>query len=213
MIDIISLKAFFVDKQYLSLLYTTLTFFGIALITWIMYISLSKRDLFHLDIADYLPKSKIRLHKFTYILKYLILFPLFTFIWFLIFAFSLAILSKNYRIADIFFFSIVLVSVIRVASYVSEKFSEDLAKLLPLTLISILLLNPTSITFATIKTTTTLFTKELPSTVKYLLFAVMIEWLLRLCSAAYHHIQKLRIDKQIDKVNSSRMEYNKSTER
>ncbi|MBS3137906.1 hypothetical protein J4232_05715 [Candidatus Woesearchaeota archaeon] len=199
MIDIISLKTFFVDKQYLTLLYTTLTFFSIALITWIMYISLSKRDLFHLEIADYFSKSKIRLYKLSYTLKYLILFPLFTFIWFLIFAFSLAILSKDYKIADIFFFSIVLVSVIRVASYISEKFSEDLAKLLPLTLISILLLNPTSITFITIKSTAVLFSKELPSTIKYLLFAVMIEWLLRLCSAIYHYIQKLRVEKQIDK--------------
>ena len=111
----------------------------------------------------------------------------------------MAILSKDYKIADIFFFSIVLVSVIRVASYISEKFSEDLAKLLPLTLISILLLNPTSITFITIKSTAVLFSKELPSTIKYLLFAVMIEWLLRLCSAIYHYIQKLRVEKQIDK--------------
>ena len=202
--DISIIKEFFVDYQFVTLLYTTFIFFGIAIITWIMYISLSKRDLFSLDIADYLPKTKIRLHIVSYMFKYLVLFPLYSFIWFLIFAFSLALLSKEYKIIDILFFSIVLVSVIRVASYIHEKFSEDLAKLLPLTLITILLLNPSSISFEAIKQTSAVFRPELPHMVKYLLFTILLEWILRASFAIIMHIKKTHFAKKV--VASSTMQ-------
>ncbi|MEK6984754.1 MAG: hypothetical protein AABX33_09350 [Nanoarchaeota archaeon] len=68
------------------------------------------------------------------------------------------------------FFGIIIVSVTRIAAYVSPKLAEDMAKLLPWALIIVFLTDPTSITIESIQTSFNSFVQEIPKVAKYLIF-------------------------------------------
>jgi hypothetical protein len=119
-------------------------------------------------------------NKAVYYLKYIIIFPLYSFIWFLIFAFLLVLIAKSRPIQEIMFFGIVVVSVTRIAAYVNPNLAEDMAKLLPWALIILFLTDPQSITIESARTSLMGFIAEIPMVAKYLLFIAFIEWILRI---------------------------------
>ena len=100
--------------------------------------------------------------------------------WFLLFSFLLFALSKSRPIEDILFLGIIVVAATRIGAYVSEKLAEDMAKLLPLTLIAIFLMDPKAVTLETIKSSVPVLLEQIPRVAKYLLFIIAVEWLLRI---------------------------------
>lgn len=176
-------KNFILDKQFLNLFTSTIFLFVASLMAWyIYYKQLARRDLFEIPNFNINIKSKFAkvLDGFTYFLKYLLIFPLYSFIWFLVFSFLLFALSKSRPIEDILFLGIIVVAATRIGAYVSEKLAEDMAKLLPLTLIAIFLIDPKAITIETIKSSLPIFFQQIPRATKYLLFIVVVEWVLRI---------------------------------
>ncbi len=178
---IILAKDFVLDKQFLNLLMSTIVLFFASLLAWyIYYKQLARRDLFEI------PKLNLKLRfinivdRIIYFLKYLFIFPVYSFMWFLIFSFLLFVLSKSRPIGDILFLGIIVVSATRIAAYVSEKLAEDMAKLLPLTLIAIFLINPEAVTLKTITSSFPLLLQQFPRVAKYLLFIIVLEWVLRI---------------------------------
>ena len=146
------LKDFFVDRQFLVLLSSTIVLFVAIFIMWYFYHKqLSKKDLFEIPKIDTNSKFMSFIDRFIYFSKYLIIFPVYSFIWFLIFSFLLVLIAKTRPIGEIMFFGIVIVSVTRIAAYVSSKLAEDMAKLLPWALIIIFLIDPQSITMESIQ--------------------------------------------------------------
>ena len=173
------LKEIFINPIYGKLAITTLGFFVIGYLIWLMYVSLSKKDLF--ELKKHKNTSEF-LEKFLYVLKFGLLFPFYSFIWYLVFVIALYIMSDKLPLETILFIGVVLVTAIRICAYVSEKLSEDFAKLLPLTLISIIIMNPTFIklnaaTFSTLYTA--LHSIEV---LRYFIFIILAEILLRLIS-------------------------------
>src|SRR3989344_5743556 len=126
------LKDFFLDRQFLVLLSSTI-------------------NLFEIPKIDSNSKFVSFINRLVYFSKYLIIFPVYSFIWFLIFSFLLVLIAKSMPIGEIMFFGIIIVSVTRIAAYVSSKLAEDMAKLLPWALIIIFLTDPKSITLETIR--------------------------------------------------------------
>ena len=118
--------------------------------------------------------------RIIYFLKYLFIFPIYSFIWFLVFSFLLFVLSKSRSIEDVLFLGIIVVTATRMGAYVSGKLAEDMAKLLPLTLIAIFLMDPKVITLETITSSFPILLQQIPKAAKYLLFIVIVEWLLRI---------------------------------
>ena len=172
---------FILDKQFINLFTSTIILFFASWLSWyIYYKQLARRDLFEI------PKLRINvrfvnfLDRLIYFLKYLAIFPVYSFIWFLVFSFLLFILSKSRPIEDILFLGIIVVAATRIAAYVSEKLAEDMAKLLPLTLIAIFLINPEYVTINSILESFLILWKQIPRALKYLLFIVVVEWLLRI---------------------------------
>jgi hypothetical protein len=175
------LAAFF-DGYFLAILVATGILFLILLVTWWIYKTLSKRNVFHLyqKIPGTLAIRKGSL--VLYILKYFLVFPLYTFIGFLVFAFSLFILSNPQTLdaqTKILFVAIVMVSTIRVAAYVHESMAEDFAKLIPLTMFSILLAHPSIENFGITVEKFNTFFMLIPGFLKYLVFTVVLEGVLR----------------------------------
>ena len=175
------IKEFVWDKQYLNLLASTLVLFLASWLAWyIYYKQLARRDLFEIPKLKLQTKFVNFFDKAIYFLKYLLIFPVYSFIWFLIFSFLLFALSKSRTIEEILFLGIIVVAATRMGAYISEKLAEDMAKLLPLTLIAIFLMDPKVITLETIASSFPILLQQIPKVAKYLLFIVIIEWLLRI---------------------------------
>ena len=175
------LKDFFVDRQFLVLLSSTIVLFLAIFIMWYFYHKqLTRKNLFEIPKIDSNSKLVSFINRLVYFSKYLIIFPVYSFIWFLIFSFLLVMIAKARPIGEIMFFGIVIVSVTRIAAYVSPKLAEDMAKLLPWALIIVFLTDPTSITIKSIHISFNNFVQELPNVAKYLIFIAFVEWSLRI---------------------------------
>ncbi len=174
-------KDFVLDKQFLNLFISTIVLFFASLLAWyIYYKQLARRDLFEIPKLNLKSKFANVLDRIIYFLKYLFIFPIYSFIWFLIFSFLLFTLSKSRPIEDILFLGIIIVAATRIGAYVSEKLAEDMAKLLPLTLIAIFLIDPKAVTIKTITSSFPVLLQQIPRVAKYLLFIIAVEWLLRI---------------------------------
>jgi len=174
-------KNFILDEQFLNLSISTIFLFFASLLAWyIYYKQLARRDLFEIPKLNLKSKFANVLDRIIYFLKYLFIFPVYSFIWFLVFSFLLFVLSKSRPIEDILFLGIIVVAATRIGAYVSEKLAEDMAKLLPLTLIAIFLIDPKAVTLETITSSLPVLLQQIPRVAKYLLFIITIEWLLRI---------------------------------
>lgn len=174
-------KNFIMDKQFSNLFISTIFLFFASLLAWyIYYKQLARRDLFEIPKLSFQSKFVNILDRTIYFLKYLLIFPIYSFIWFLVFSFLLFALSKSRPIEDILFLGIIVVAATRIGAYVSEKLAEDMAKLLPLTLIAIFLIDPKAVTIETINSSLPLFLQQIPRAAKYLLFIIVVEWILRI---------------------------------
>lgn len=180
----------FFDQQFVNLLLATGLLFLVMFVTWWVYKKLSTRNLFQLFTKTAKRSAPNFWDYVVYALKYFCVFPILTFIGFLIFALSLFLLMKPATPemqANVLFIAIVMVNTIRVAAYVHESLAEDFAKLVPLTLLAVLISSPSQVAgvhweqFAN-------FLMLVPSVLKYLLFIVILEVLLRGGTWLFSHI-------------------------
>lgn len=175
------IKEFILDKQFLSLFISTIVLFLVGLLAWyIYYKQIARRDLFEIPKLNLKSKFTNVLDRILYFLKYLLIFPVYSFIWFLIFSFLLFVLSKSRPAEDILFLGIIVVAATRMSAYVSEKLAEDMAKVLPWTLIVIFLIQPEAVTLETFISSFPVFLQQIPRVAKYLVFIIVLEWLLRI---------------------------------
>ena len=173
-------KDFILDKQFINLFISTIILFIASFVAWFIYSKqLAKRDLFELKLEVGL-RFRNFFDRLVYFLKYLAIFPVYSFLWFLIFSFLLFLLSKSRPIEDILYFGIIVVAATRIGAYVSEKLAEDMAKLLPWSLILIFLIDPSAITIKSISSSFGIFYEQIPKVAKYLVFIVAVEWALRI---------------------------------
>ena len=81
------------------------------------------------------------LHVTMYVAKYIILFPIFAFLWFAALTLILAFLSKEQSFADILRMALATVTAIRIVAYYDEDLSRDVAKILPFAVLAIFLID------------------------------------------------------------------------
>ena len=155
-----------------------------AVFVFNFYRFLASKDMFQIDLSRY-EKSRFRfvrrmLHVFFYVLKYIILFPIFAFFWFAVLTLILAFLSKERSFADTLLVALATVSAIRVTAYYNEDLSRDLAKILPFAVLAVFLIDASF--FAIGESLEALREAEDYTTniVYYLLFLVLLEFALRI---------------------------------
>jgi len=175
-----------IEETYLQLIVFTVGLFFYGFFVWHFYRTLSKRDLFKVDLEKYkLPTTKHRtLGKlwsvFTYILKYGVVFPVYIAVWLSILSIILIILSEEMMVNHIFLTSVVIVSATRIASYYKEELAVDLAKLIPFALLAVLIMDPN---FFSLETTIERLS-EIPNIwlqiIQFLIFSTILEWTLRI---------------------------------
>ena len=77
-----------------------------------------------------------------YFIEYVIVLPFLIFFWFSIFTLFLIILTENLELTTILIISTTIIASIRMTAYYNEDISKELAKILPLTLLAVSILNP-----------------------------------------------------------------------
>lgn len=116
-----------------------------AVFVFKFYRFVAARDIFVLDLAKYegmsFRRAKSLFHLVAYVVKYLLLFPVFAFFWFTILTVILAFLSKEQTISETLLIALVTVSAIRVTAYYKEELARDLAKILPFAVLSALIIS------------------------------------------------------------------------
>lgn len=168
-----------INLLYLKIAYLTLLLLFIFWVIWKMYMALSMRDLFRVKNPRE-AKGATFLDYLSYWLKYILLFPALTFIWYVIFVFLLKLITQDFELHEIMTFGIIFISAIRAASYIHKKMAEDLAKLLPLSVLVLFVQNPTFITIKLSIADITSFVALLPGFWQYLLFIIGLEFFLKL---------------------------------
>lgn len=111
-----------------------------VIVIWHYYRLLAKRDFFSFEEKEE-KRLTDKLHNFfgriEFISKYIIFYPIISFIFFLIFTSLLFLFANNLPIMNILFISTVIISVARVTSYYSEELARDVAKLVPFSLLAV----------------------------------------------------------------------------
>jgi hypothetical protein len=170
------------ESEMVSLaLYTVgMALYGILI--WNYYRHLAKRDIFTVDFTKYQEKhGKLLFMKkiisvFFYIVKYLVIFPLYTFLWFGMISGFLFLLAKTQTVEGVLLIAITIVSAVRLSSYYSEDLSKDLAKMIPFALLGVFVVDPS---FFSINLVYDRFA-QIPGLMdviwRYLLFVVLMEF-------------------------------------
>ena len=151
---------------------------------------IGSKNIFNFDLNKYNKAEHPLLDKILasglYLLEYVIILPFIIFFWFSIFTFFLVLLVEgSVSIGTILLISAISIAVIRMASYIpnyGERLSEDLAKLLPLTILAVTALNPSVFTRDFLERAV-LRANELPTflpaMLNYLIFIIVLEVILR----------------------------------
>jgi hypothetical protein len=155
-----------------------------GIIVFRFYKLLAKRDLFTLNLEKHNSSKHSSFGKAIestlYLFKYLLIFPIITFLSFVALAILISFISTSSSVEHIFLISMAVIGSVRACSYYSEYLAEDMAKLLPFTLLAIFLADIS--TFSISKVTNTLM--SIPSyymlLAHYLGFAILLELVMRL---------------------------------
>jgi len=116
-----------------------------------------------------------------YLVEYVVVYPILIILWYLVFVVLLAFLAEGLGVAALLLIAMSVVSAVRVTAYYSEDLSRDLAKMLPLALLGVVILEGA----ASVSVGASLaLVFELPGywrrILTYLLFLVPLEFVLRM---------------------------------
>lgn len=152
-----------------------------AIFVWKFHGYIGKRDIFSWDTEKFERAGGLGKlgHGLAYFVKYLIAFPVMAFVWFGVFGAFMFVLSTGFEVQKILLISFSLVTAIRVCAYYNEKLSLELAKLLPLNLLVIYIIQPSAFNFSAVERAMDLgsFAGVL---VTFFLFSVLAEWVIRI---------------------------------
>lgn len=159
-----------------------------AIFVFRFYKFVSSRDMFDIDLSKY-EESRYRwlrafLHIVLYLLKYMVVFPIFAFFWFAVLTLILAFLSKGQSFSEVLLTALATVCAIRVAAYYNEDLSTDLAKILPFAVLGIFLINASFFTVSDSLDVLKESTDHRENILYYLIFLIGVEFVLRLTMGA-----------------------------
>ncbi|PIN99143.1 MAG: hypothetical protein COT90_00885 [Candidatus Diapherotrites archaeon CG10_big_fil_rev_8_21_14_0_10_31_34] len=145
----------------------------------------AKRDVFGFDIEKYKKERTSFFSKlFNAVLgvfKYGVIFPFFVFIWFAGFSVLLFFMAaETMGVSDILMISVAFVGAIRIACYYSEDLAKDMAKLIPLALLGVAIVDVSFFKTARVYEridSIPLFITEIAT---FFTFIVVLEWVLRI---------------------------------
>jgi len=166
----------------LTLLALTLFIAFYMLLSWKVINALQERDIVRLDTRIHpgapLRRARILIRIALFLAKYFVLFPLYSALAFIILALTLLIASPSHSYEVVVALSSSVIATTRLFAYYDARIAHEVIKLIPLTLLAIILLSPQAIlSFSPSLDAATLPLQLLFSSA---LFLIALEWLLRL---------------------------------
>jgi hypothetical protein len=156
----------------LSIVYFAILISAYALIIWHYYRFLAKRDCFSYHNS---------LHpRIINMLKYMFCFPFVAFVFFIGLSLMLLFITKNYEIPILLSTAFALVAAVRIVSYYSEDLARDLAKMLPLAILALFIVDPAYFSFDDIIIRLVSIPLFFTLCIKFILYIVIMEWILRI---------------------------------
>ena len=174
-----------------SFLQKFIAFFLIALlivlygfVVWKFYKSISKKDILGLDLNKYNKTKHPLITKFVagalYLVEYIFVSPLIIFLWFALLTILLIAITESIPAGTVLIISGLMIASIRIISYSNRDLAQDIAKIVPLTLLATSFLNPNFFSVTRILGTFA----EIPGLFGeigiYLVFIIFLEIILRL---------------------------------
>ena len=155
-----------------------------AVFVFKFYRFVASRDMFKMDLSKY-EESRHRwvrgfLHVLMYVIKYLIVFPIFAFFWFAVLTLILTFLSKEQSFNEVLLMALATISAIRVTAYYNEALSTDLAKILPFAVLGVFLINTSFFSVSDSLDTLLEADNYTENILYYLAFLISLEFALRL---------------------------------
>jgi len=175
----------FLPEHYLKLLMFVFGMLIYSIFIWHSYKKLARRDIFKIDLKKYdLSEASHKTLKkvwsvLLYILKYGVLFPFYVILWFFMFSIFLFLLGTGISAQNVIFISISYITTTRITSYYKEDLSNDLAKLLPFSLLAILITNPSFFSIDMVLQRFSQLTAFGSKIFEFLVFIVFLEWIIR----------------------------------
>jgi len=176
---------------------TSLVLYVMGIVVYALFVFkfnsvIAKRDIFSVDLHKYDYASHEFIKKTAniagYSLLYVVVFPLIAFFSFIIIALLLAVLAQSRPVEQVMLLSMAIVGTIRVLSYYNEDLARDLAKLLPFTLMGVLLLDVSGLQVIEAARTLVRFAAGWRTLLYYFVFIISVEFVMsvayRIASAA-----------------------------
>ncbi len=178
----LSLSDFFNSSKPLFLFVGSILIY--SLFVFKFYRFLAKRDILELKLekysVDFTGYLKTVVKILFYILENLIVIPILIFFWFAVLGVILVVISKTQTANTILLISMAIVASVRIASYYNEDLAQEIAKIIPFSLLALFLVDISYFSIDKIIMTA----QGLPSLWKnalyYLAVVVLMEFMLRL---------------------------------
>ena len=158
-----------------------------AIIVGTFYKWLSKKELFRLKMdgktQGWTGALKNAALVVFFLLKYAIVFPFITFIWFLFLTAFMIFLTQEQTVAQIMIIAIAIITATRITAYYDQEIAVDVGKTLPLTLLAVVLISPAVFSKEILAQKLTEMGSVLGETGPFLFFMVATEIVLRLLLA------------------------------
>ncbi|MEX2017459.1 MAG: hypothetical protein WD876_03220 [Candidatus Pacearchaeota archaeon] len=170
-------------QNFLNLFLLVIFITGYLIFIWKLYRFIATKNVLDLDLNKYNksnhPLTAKVLAGGLYFLEYVIILPFIIFFWFSVFTLFLILLTKDIEIGTILVISAVIISSIRMASYYKEDLAKETAKLLPFTLLAIVIVTPGFFDFERIIGNFSEIPMFFSSVFVYLFFIISLEIVLR----------------------------------
>ncbi len=154
-----------------------------AIFVYEFYRFLARKNIMRINLSKYNTSSHPFFKKFFaalfFLLEYIIILPILVFFWFAVLAFMLLLLSEDQQVSQILLVSAAIVGAVRVTCYFKEDLARDLAKMFPLTVLSIFLLSPDFLRFSSIIEKLVEVPLFLTQILFYLVFVICFEIFIR----------------------------------
>lgn len=157
-----------------------------SVLVWKFYKFIGKKNIILLNLKKYNTSEHPLIAKLFagifYFIENIVILPFIIFIGFAAFASFLILLSSELEIQTILFLSVTIVGAIRMMSYIpkyGENIAQEVAKIIPLTLLSVFILNPGFFDFSRIVEQIGKLPLVYTNILIYLSFIIILELILR----------------------------------
>jgi hypothetical protein len=160
---------------FMPLLYLAILIAIYSVCIWHFYRFVARRDCFKITYTKHA--------KMASFIKYTFAYPFVALLFFLGFSLMLLFLTRNYEIYGILSTSFAVVVAIRITAYYKENLSRDVAKMLPLALLGLALVEPAYFNYEEIIDKIYSLPEFFTLCVQFILLITLIEWNLRMLLA------------------------------